>query len=291
MVKQEEQPRQPDAQTGVGIRVEERGDQVRDDLRLTGIRHVPPLSQCRPDEVREGRVGRNGGYLISPGPLRHGGGREIANLVAAIAKGADPSLLVEKQTELKATRDSLRQRLGIVQGEMASLPDPAAVQAEASTLRKQLARTHKGKDWRKESPESLERFLEFLFGTDPRRDGLGIYLHRDRNGGALTASIRARLYLRSPGSPVVETADMLVQFDRDMMEDEPFEPGDVFVGWHLSEEVVAANRATTSPTARTPTSTPTSSASCAPGRSCRSATTNTGAGSSSTTSAPPSRRA
>jgi site-specific DNA recombinase len=171
--------------------------------------------------------------------------REIANLVEAIAKGVDPSLLVDKQAELKASRDSLRQRLGIVQGELASLPDPSAIQAEAATLRKQLERRHTGKDWRNETPESLERFLEFLFGTSPKRDELGIYIHR--NGDALTTTIRARLYLRSPSS-TVEGADTPVQFVGGMMGNDPFEQGDLWVGWQAGE-VGAENSSTTSPTA------------------------------------------
>jgi hypothetical protein len=120
--------------------------------------------------------------------------REIANLVDAIAKGVDPALLVAKQAELKATRDNLRQRLDIVEGELKSLPDPLAIQAEATTIRRHLAQQHTGKDWRTESPENLQRFLEFLFGTDPKRDHYGIYLQR--SGDALTATIRARLAFR-----------------------------------------------------------------------------------------------
>jgi hypothetical protein len=183
--------------------------------------------------------------------------KEIARLVDAISKGVDPSLLIGKQAELKATRDDLRQRFGIVQAEVASLPDPDAIQAEATTLRRVLAQQHTGKDWRKESPESLERFLEFLFGTDPKRDGLGIYLHR--SGDALTATIRARLYLRSPARPAfVETTDLRVQSDQEWMQDEPLGPGDIFCGWQVNEEVGAADRITTSPTAPTATSMTTS---------------------------------
>lgn len=120
--------------------------------------------------------------------------REIANLVDAIARGADPELLVDKQKGLKAQRDSLRQRLGIVEAELAQLPDPDTIRVEAATLREQLAQEHTGKDWRNEEPESLERFLEFLFGVDPRRDGTGVYLHR--SGDTLSVTIRARLTFR-----------------------------------------------------------------------------------------------
>jgi hypothetical protein len=164
--------------------------------------------------------------------------RAIANLVDAIARGADPELLLAKQDELKATRDDLRQRLGIVKGELASLPEPAAVQAEAATLRKQLAKEHTGKDWRKESPESLERFLEFMFGTDPKGDGLGIYLYR--KGDALTVDVRARLHLRSP-EPGRAAESVDVEYHCDMMDDMTVGPV-ALTGWQMNEAVVAADR-------------------------------------------------
>jgi DNA invertase Pin-like site-specific DNA recombinase len=127
--------------------------------------------------------------------------KEIGNLVAAVAKGVDPGLLLSKQEELKATRAGLKQRLGAVEGELASLPDPVKVRAEASYMRHYLAVCHGGgqTDWRREPPENIRRFLEYLFGLDPAKDGLGVFVHRE--GGETTVRIHARLKFQPPDGP------------------------------------------------------------------------------------------
>jgi hypothetical protein len=76
-------------QRRVGIRVEDRCDQIRDDLLLGGGGHVPPLPQRLPHEVRERWIGRNGGSFISQGTGR--GRREIATQLQILAEpGVSP---------------------------------------------------------------------------------------------------------------------------------------------------------------------------------------------------------
>ena len=122
--------------------------------------------------------------------------KEIANLVNAIAAGADPTLLIGKQQALKEQRDTLRSRLRELGGELASLPDPAAVRQDAEVMRCILASEQTGKDWRNESFDDIQRFLRFLFSENPKRGGLGIFVRRV--GSEWTAEIRARLRLHSP---------------------------------------------------------------------------------------------
>jgi site-specific DNA recombinase len=122
--------------------------------------------------------------------------KEIGRLVDAILKGADPSLLTSKQDELKARKEALTVRRQELQGEIATMPDPDAMRVEADIIRVRLAREQGGKDWHKESFDDVRRFLHFLFGDNPRKEGLGIYVNRQ--GGQWTTEIRARLRLRAP---------------------------------------------------------------------------------------------
>jgi hypothetical protein len=123
--------------------------------------------------------------------------KAIARLVDAVAAGADPALLVSKQAELKAKADGLSKRREALQRELELLPDPEAVQKEAEVLRLKLAAVHVNKDWRREGYENVRRFLHFLFGDNPGREGLGVYLRRQPDGG-WAATVKARLRLRSP---------------------------------------------------------------------------------------------
>src|SRR5262249_22581090 len=96
----------------------------------------------------------------------------------------------------KAERDAVRSRLVVLRDELASMPDPDAIHHEAEVLRVMLAQEHTGKDWRNESFDDLRRFLHFLFGDNPKREGLGIFVRKHE--GKWTAEVRARLQLRSP---------------------------------------------------------------------------------------------
>ncbi len=122
--------------------------------------------------------------------------KQIANLVKAIADGADATLLIDTQAELKSRKEGLLSRLSLLRGELAEMPDPEAVQREADDIRLHLAAEQVDKDWRSEPYESIRRFLHFLFSDNPRKDNLGIFVNR--KGGRWTVDIRARLRLRSP---------------------------------------------------------------------------------------------
>jgi site-specific DNA recombinase len=175
--------------------------------------------------------------------------RSISRLVDAIAAGADPGLLVGKQRELKERLGALQERLAALQGELRDMPDPEAIREEAMALQCDLAQEHTGKDWRGESHEDLQRFLHFLFGDDPKREGLGVFVHRQ--GDKLAAVIRARLRLRGP-TWLQEGSDGYLRMvggqEGEVRETSPY------------HEVVDLPPVTTSPTAPTPTSTPTRTA-------------------------------
>jgi site-specific DNA recombinase len=106
----------------------------------------------------------------------------IARLVDAIAEGADVELMLAKQEELKATRDSLRQRLDQMETEIAQFPDVAAVKTAAMLVRISLIQQHTRKDWRSLSYADVQRFLLHLFGPRKREGANGIFISRDERG-------------------------------------------------------------------------------------------------------------
>jgi len=120
----------------------------------------------------------------------------IARLVDAVAAGADASLLVGRQDALKEERDRLAGRVDDLRRQLAEMPDPTALKEEAEWVRVQLATEHSGKDWRTEDFDAIHRFLHFLFGDHPKREGLGVFV--GVIDGAFRADVRARLRLRGP---------------------------------------------------------------------------------------------
>jgi site-specific DNA recombinase len=98
----------------------------------------------------------------------------ISNLAKAIAAGG--SLLLDKHNELKAEKQSLETRLNELRQTFASMPNPEHIQQEAMSLRLALMEQHTNKDWRKLSYDDIRRFLHFLFGDNPKRNGYGIFV-------------------------------------------------------------------------------------------------------------------
>ena len=105
--------------------------------------------------------------------------REIERLVDAIAKGADPGLLLSKQGELKTERDALTRRLEELDHEIAAVPSVEHTQAASMLARLLLTEECKGKDWRKLPFEDVKRFLFHLFGETTLRNGNGIFVEKD----------------------------------------------------------------------------------------------------------------
>ncbi len=103
--------------------------------------------------------------------------REIENLAVAVAKGADPSLLVNMQGELKAEREALETRSAGLQEKLTAMPDSESVTRQATHLRYRLLQKHTGKDWKKTPYDELRHFLHFLFGDDPGQTGSGIFVY------------------------------------------------------------------------------------------------------------------
>ncbi len=71
-----------------------------------------------------------------------------------------------------------------------------------------VAQEHMNKDWRREPFDNVRRFLHFLFGENPKREGLGIFIRLQE--GRWTAEIRARLRLRGPELQMGEDGYMRV---------------------------------------------------------------------------------
>jgi hypothetical protein len=145
---------------------------------------LPPAGEREAREVEAGEVERELAEV----------GKGIAKLAEAVARGAD--LLIEEHDRLKARRDALRGRLTALRGELEGMPDPADLWEEAEDVRAQLATEQSEKDWRKEPFDDVRRFLHFLFGDNPRKEGLGVFVNLGPDGWG--AEIKARLKIGSP---------------------------------------------------------------------------------------------
>ena len=100
--------------------------------------------------------------------------RQIANLVNAIADGADVALLLDKQSELKARKQALENRFGELKQTLIAMPDPEVVKEQSLLLRSRMLVEHVVKDWRTLPYEDVRQFLHFLFSDNPRKNGYGI---------------------------------------------------------------------------------------------------------------------
>lgn len=107
---------------------------------------------------------------------------EINNLVNAIAKGADVSLLISKQNELKDMLQTLENKKDGLDQTLANMPDPQRSQFEAELLRLELIYKYGTQDWRQLSYEQLRRFLHYLFSDNPKKNGYGIFVAKNKKG-------------------------------------------------------------------------------------------------------------
>lgn len=112
--------------------------------------------------------------------------RKIAHLVNAVAAGADVGLLLTQQDRLRAEKQILETRLAELRQTLATMPDPEVTQRDAMWLRLRLMREHQGKDWRELPHDDVQRFLHFLFGDDPSKNGAGIFIDSDKGVWRIT---------------------------------------------------------------------------------------------------------
>ncbi|MGE3241365.1 MAG: recombinase family protein [Pirellulales bacterium] len=108
--------------------------------------------------------------------------READRLVNAIAKGADPELLLDKQSEIKAEIGKLKAREAKLRERIAELPNPGQIRETAAITRLFLVEKYKGRDWRKLPVNRVKRFLMHLFGDNVRATKRGILVQRDAEG-------------------------------------------------------------------------------------------------------------
>ncbi len=118
--------------------------------------------------------------------------KQIENLIAAVAKGADPDLIIKKQTALKAEQEHHRAELEQLNDQLATLPSAEQIGQAAMWCRLDLMRQHMGKNWRKLSPDEIKRFLHHLFGENPRQTGTGIFVDKDSKSN-LTVTFKGRV--------------------------------------------------------------------------------------------------
>lgn len=118
---------------------------------------------------------------------------EVRRLVNAIAKGVDPSLLIQKQDELQKKRDDESKRVTELEERLASIPTKELLQREAMRMRLGILARVQKRNWRKLSYEDIRRFLIFVFGENPGKNGDGIVVSRD--GKKWLISFRGRFAL------------------------------------------------------------------------------------------------
>ena len=104
--------------------------------------------------------------------------KEVANLVDAIAQGADPSLFISKQEELKKKRSKEEKELGRLEEKLSEMPDAKTVKEQAGRIRTKLLAKHKKPDWRRLPFDEIRQYLFYLFGPNPGKTGKGIFIHR-----------------------------------------------------------------------------------------------------------------
>lgn len=100
--------------------------------------------------------------------------REVANLVNAIAKGVDASLLIDKQDELKTAIQALVERLEELKQTLINMPDPESIRKHSVGIRAKLRARYKVSDWQTVPYNDVRQFLRFLFGDNPKGNGFGI---------------------------------------------------------------------------------------------------------------------
>jgi DNA invertase Pin-like site-specific DNA recombinase len=119
---------------------------------------------------------------------------KIKNLISAIEGGAEVSLLLARQNELKTERAAISHRIGELEDTLAGLPDPVLVKRQASALRLQLFLAQKGKNWRKMPYDEIRRFLRYLFGDNTKKTGHGIFVSFGPKGWTLRFSGRLEFH-------------------------------------------------------------------------------------------------
>lgn len=108
--------------------------------------------------------------------------KAIDRLVDAIADGADPSLLIGKQDQLKSEQTALGKELQTLTTELAAMPSAESTRTAAAITRIYLMQQHTGKDWRELSHDEIQQFLYHLFGPSKRGSERGVFISTDEKG-------------------------------------------------------------------------------------------------------------
>jgi len=104
---------------------------------------------------------------------------EISNIANAISEGASASLLIDKQDELQNEKERAINRLAEAKASVDALPSRESTERQAALLKLHLRRQVQCRDWRNLSVDEVRKYLIFLFGENPRKSGLGIFVKRE----------------------------------------------------------------------------------------------------------------
>jgi DNA invertase Pin-like site-specific DNA recombinase len=98
--------------------------------------------------------------------------RGISNIGDAVAEGA--ALLKDKLDQLGAEKQRLTDLLTDINARIAAMPERKVLLREAMLIREDLLLKCHKRDWRKLPVDDIHRFLVFLFGENPGKNGNGI---------------------------------------------------------------------------------------------------------------------
>ena len=109
--------------------------------------------------------------------------KQIDRFVDAIAKGADVSLLLDKQEKLIKEKEMLNLRIDELQQTLNNMPDLVRCKAEIETLRLDLFERYASQDWRDLDNKEIRHFLHFLFSDNPKKNNYGISISSNGQHG------------------------------------------------------------------------------------------------------------
>jgi hypothetical protein len=112
--------------------------------------------------------------------------RKIENLANALANGVDPAMVVATQGEILEQKNRLIEERRKLEDRIAEMPTPETLAKHATYLRVMLVYQIKDRDWTTLPLDEIKRFLHFLFGSDPRRAGNGIFVMREGKSWRVT---------------------------------------------------------------------------------------------------------
>lgn len=103
--------------------------------------------------------------------------KEESNLAKAVRDGMEKtSVIIAEQRRIIDERKFLEKRRDELNQTMMTMPDPQRIKHDGAKLQEQLMEKYRDRDWRKIPYDEVREFLHFLFGDNPKKNNLGIFV-------------------------------------------------------------------------------------------------------------------